>query len=108
MESSGAANRINLSERTHSRIKDFIACEHRGKVMTKDKREVDMYFANGILPELLGDSPRIPPTAFLRRYHIYFQQQPPSFPAFLLGPPPVDSVLEPASAPAPLPAARLT
>ena len=54
MESSGASNRINLSERTHSRVKDFFACEYRGKVMTKDKRELDMYFANGILPELVG------------------------------------------------------
>jgi adenylate cyclase len=86
MESSGAANRINLSERTHSRVKDFIACEHRGKVLTKDKREVDMYFADGILPELLGDSAEIPPAAFLRRYHIYFQKQPPSFPGFLVNP----------------------
>src|SRR5438552_1561713 len=40
MESSGTAGRINLSERTHSRVKDFIACEYRGKVMTKDKREL--------------------------------------------------------------------
>src|ERR1019366_10423590 len=82
MESSGAANRVNVSERTYSRIKDFIACEYRGKVLTKDNREVDMYFANGILPELLVDSSQSPPAAFLKRYQIYFQQQPPSFPAF--------------------------
>jgi len=84
MESSGAANRINLSERTHSRVKDFFACEYRGKVLTKDKRELDMYFATGILPELLGDSSQVPPSPFLRRYHVYFQHNPPSFPAFLL------------------------
>jgi class 3 adenylate cyclase/HAMP domain-containing protein len=84
MESSSAPNRINVSERTHSRIKDFIACEHRGKVLTKDKRELDMYFADGILPELLGESSQGPPPAFLRRYHVYFQRQPPSFPAFPL------------------------
>ena len=52
MESSGEANRINLSERTYSRVKDFLACEPRGKVLTKEKRELDMYFANGILPGL--------------------------------------------------------
>jgi class 3 adenylate cyclase/HAMP domain-containing protein len=83
MESSGAVDRINLSERTYSRVKDFIACEHRGKILTKERREEDMYFAEGILPELLGGSPQIPPPSFLRRYHVYFQQPPPSFPAFL-------------------------
>jgi hypothetical protein len=68
MESSGAANRINLSDRTYSRIKDFFECEHRGKVLTKEKREVDMYFVNGILPSLVNGSVQIPPPAFLRRY----------------------------------------
>jgi class 3 adenylate cyclase len=86
MESSGEANRVNLSERTYSRVKDFVACEPRGKVLTKDKREVDMYFANGILPSLLDGSGQIPPRAFVRRYNVYFQKDPPAFPAFLLNP----------------------
>jgi len=60
--------------------------------MTKDKREVDMYFAKGILPELLSDSSQVPPPAFSRRYHIYFQQKPPSFPAFLLEPAPASPI----------------
>ena len=85
MESSGEANRINLSERTYSRVKDFFACEHRGKVLTKEKREMDMYFANGILPVLLNGSGHVPPPAFVRRYNVYFQKDPPSFPAFLAG-----------------------
>jgi class 3 adenylate cyclase/HAMP domain-containing protein len=106
MESSGAANRINLSERTHSRVKDFIACEHRGKILTKDKRELDMYFANGILPELLGDGCQVPPPAFLRRYHVYFQKQPPSFPAFLLESASPAASSEGGRAPASLPAPR--
>jgi class 3 adenylate cyclase len=86
METSGEANRVNLSERTYSRVKDFIDCEHRGKVLTKERRELDMYFANGILPVLLngGDCP-IPP-AFSRRYNIYFQKNPPAFPEFFLKP----------------------
>ncbi len=83
MESSGEANRINLSERTYARVKDFFACEHRGKIATKDKREFDMYFANGLQPALLGDSNEIPPAAFVRRYNVYFQKDPPDFPAFL-------------------------
>ena len=83
MESSGQANRINLSERTYARIKDFFECEYRGKVLTKEKREVDMYFVNGILSSLVNGSPGGPPPAFLRRYNVYFQKDPPSFPAFL-------------------------
>jgi class 3 adenylate cyclase len=43
MESSGAPNRINISQHSYSRIKDFFDCEYRGKVLTKDKRAVDMY-----------------------------------------------------------------
>jgi len=85
MESSGEANRINLSERTYSRVKDFIACQHRGKVLTKEKRELDMYFANGILPGLVNGSSEIPPPAVVRRYNVYFQKDPPSFPGFLIG-----------------------
>jgi class 3 adenylate cyclase len=84
MESRGEANRINLSERTYSRVKDFFACEYRGKVLTKDKREMDMYFANGILPALVGDPTEVPPAAFVKRYNIYFQKDPAAFPAFLL------------------------
>jgi class 3 adenylate cyclase len=86
MESSGEANRINLSERTYSRVKDFLACEPRGKVLTKDKRELDMYFATGILPSLMNGSSQTPPPAFVRRYNVYFQKDPPAFPAFLVDP----------------------
>lgn len=83
MESSGAANRINISERTWARVKDFFECEHRGRVQTKDKREVDMYFVNGVLPALLDGSAMLPPPLFARRYHTYFEHDPPAFPAWL-------------------------
>lgn len=85
MESSGEANRINLSERTYSRVKDFLACDYRGKVLTKDKRELDMYFATGIQPSLMNGGEGAAPPAFLRRYNVYFQKDPPAFPAFLVG-----------------------
>ena len=85
MEASGQANRINLSERTYSRVKDFFDCEYRGKVLTKEKRELDMYFANGLLPSLVNGSSECPPPAFVRRYNVYFQKDPPAFPAFLIG-----------------------
>ena len=82
MESSGEANRINLSERTYSRVKDFFACEHRGKVLTKEKRELDMYFANGILPSLLNGSDQAPPPPSCAATTC-ISRKIPSFPAFL-------------------------
>jgi len=82
MESSGTPNCINISERTYARVKDFFQCEHRGKVMTKDKREVDMYFVRGVQPQLVQDGTF---AAFARRYRLYFAEEPPSFPEFLLG-----------------------
>jgi adenylate cyclase len=85
MESSGAANRINLSTRTYSRVKDFFACEPRGQVTTKEGKSYEMFFANGILPKLIDDRTQSPPPAFVRRYRIYFQKSPPAFPGFLLG-----------------------
>ncbi|MEZ5403810.1 MAG: adenylate/guanylate cyclase domain-containing protein [Bryobacteraceae bacterium] len=83
MESSGEANRVNISERTYSRIKDFIECEYRGKIQTKDKRQVEMYFVRGVKPALMDGPPDGVPPAFARRYRVYFQKQPPAFPAFL-------------------------
>ncbi|HVW09335.1 MAG TPA: adenylate/guanylate cyclase domain-containing protein [Bryobacteraceae bacterium] len=71
MESSGVPNRVNISDRTWSRVKDFFECEHRGKIQTKDKREVDMYLVQGFLPRLSS------PEEFARRYDVYFQKKPP-------------------------------
>lgn len=71
MESSGVPNRINISERTYSRVKDFFACQARGKILTKDKREVDMFLVEGMLPALAA------PGEFGRRYELYFHKSPP-------------------------------
>lgn len=45
MESSGAPNRVNVSERTYGLIQQEIVCEARGEVRTKDGRALPMYFA---------------------------------------------------------------
>lgn len=41
-------NRVNISAATYARVKDVIACEPRGPVRTKDGRDLEMYFANGL------------------------------------------------------------
>ena len=55
MESSGEAGKINISGTTYEFVKDFFVCEHRGRMPVKYKGELDMYFVNGIIPELRDD-----------------------------------------------------
>jgi len=52
MESSGEAGRINISGTTYEFVKEFFDCEYRGKMPVKYKGELEMYFVNGIIPEL--------------------------------------------------------
>jgi class 3 adenylate cyclase/tetratricopeptide (TPR) repeat protein len=46
MESSGEAGKINISGSTYELIKDDFTCTPRGKVMAKNKGEVEMYFVD--------------------------------------------------------------
>jgi adenylate cyclase len=56
MESSGEGNRINISGTTYEFVKDFFQCEYRGRMPVKYKGELDMYFVNGIIPELCDEN----------------------------------------------------
>ena len=86
MESGGAPNRINVSESVYRRAKDFFTFESRGKVLTKEKKELDMFLLGGIQPALMVSSDRgaAAPPAFVQRYRTYFGKDPVAFPAFLL------------------------
>ena len=44
MESSGEAGKVNISGSTFELVKDKFTCSYRGKIQTKNKGEVDMYF----------------------------------------------------------------
>jgi adenylate cyclase len=46
MESSGEAGKVNISGSTYELVKDKFTCTHRGKIQTKNKGEVDMYFVS--------------------------------------------------------------
>lgn len=70
MESSGAVGRVNLSESTWALVKDFIECEPRGHVQTKDKRDLQMYFAVGVKPDLAEAE------VFVQRYRARFGAEP--------------------------------
>ena len=52
MESSGEPEKINISGVTYDYVKDFFICEYRGRMPVKYKGDLDMYFVNGIRPEL--------------------------------------------------------
>ena len=47
MEQNSEAGRINISEATYVQIKDKVQCTHRGKIVAKNKGEIDMYFIGG-------------------------------------------------------------
>ncbi len=47
MESAGEAGNVNISGSTYELVKTQFACTYRGKIDTKGKGEVDMYFVEG-------------------------------------------------------------
>jgi|GEM_PF-1181005 len=44
MESSGEAGKVNISGQTYEFVKEHFNCTYRGKIIAKNKGEVDMYF----------------------------------------------------------------
>lgn len=69
LESSGQAGRINISRATYEQVKDFFVCQYRGRVVAKNKGEIEMYFVDGIRPELARDpGGNIPNEKFLELY----------------------------------------
>ena len=86
MESGGAANRINVSESVYRRAKDFFTFEARGRMLTKEKKELEMFLVSGMQPALLegdDDPSTVAPPAFVKRYRTYFGKDPIAFPQFL-------------------------
>jgi class 3 adenylate cyclase len=67
MESSGLAQRVNISGDTYNFVQDFFDCEYRGKIAAKNKGEVDMYLVNGIKAELLTKEDQ-PNSKFFTKY----------------------------------------
>jgi PAS domain S-box-containing protein len=52
MESSGLPGQVNVSQTTYEVARDFFEFEHRGKIATKRKGELEMFNALRIRPEL--------------------------------------------------------
>ena len=67
LESGCIENRINVSHSTYEFAKDFFDFEYRGKFEAKNRGSMDMYFLNGIKPELAEREIR-PNQTFLNMY----------------------------------------
>ena len=52
MEMTGQIGKVNISGETYELVKNFFDCTHRGKVVAKNKGEIDMYFVDGIKLEM--------------------------------------------------------
>jgi class 3 adenylate cyclase len=70
MESSGEAGRVNISGVTYALVKDYFICEYRGKLPVKYKGNIDMYFVNGLRPELSVDLHGIPNRRFFLKIQL--------------------------------------
>ena len=55
MESSGSPETINISKSTYELVQEFFVCDYRGKLVAKNKGEVDMYFVQRLKPEYSED-----------------------------------------------------
>lgn len=55
MESSGAAEQVNISKATYDLVHEYFVCEYRGKLVAKNKGEIDMYFVKRLKPEFSED-----------------------------------------------------
>jgi adenylate cyclase len=61
MESSGSPETINISKSTYELVQEFFVCDYRGKLVAKNKGEVDMYFVRRLKPEYCEDMRGIMP-----------------------------------------------
>jgi class 3 adenylate cyclase/predicted metal-dependent HD superfamily phosphohydrolase/Flp pilus assembly protein TadD len=67
MESSGDAGKINISGETYSYVNNFYDCSFRGKIIAKNKGEIEMYFVDRIKPRLsVNMDGRIPNEEFFK------------------------------------------
>ncbi|MCI5776672.1 MAG: adenylate/guanylate cyclase domain-containing protein [Bacteroidales bacterium] len=67
MESGGEAGRVNISESTYQRVRDFFECEYRGKMPVKYKGEMDMYFVKRLKEEYCQQGSTCKPNDALMR-----------------------------------------
>ncbi len=53
MESNGEPGRVNISAATYELVKEVYACSYRGKIYAKNVGEIDMYFVDGKISDII-------------------------------------------------------
>ncbi len=52
LESASEPGQVNISDATFQRVKQQFNCQHRGKIATKNKADMSMYFVESTIPAL--------------------------------------------------------
>jgi PAS domain S-box-containing protein len=63
MESSGEANKINISGSTYKYVCKYFNCTYRGKVEVRNMGEIDMYFVTGLKKKYRSDKDGVIPNS---------------------------------------------
>jgi len=66
MESAGEVGKVNISGETFKHIEAYFDCEYRGKIVAKNKGEIDMYFVHGLKPDFAEPGSTIYPNKDFR------------------------------------------
>ena len=61
LEQASDTNRINISEATHHRVKNFFDCTPRGEIEAKNKGMLSMYWLDRIKPQYSADDNGLEP-----------------------------------------------
>ena len=69
METNSEAGQINISRSTYEQTKYFFACNFRGQVPAKNRGYLEMFFLNGIRPELSVNGEGLVPNERFRQLY---------------------------------------
>ncbi len=67
MEQASEPGKINISQSTYDKIKDFFECTPRGEIPVKNIGSISMYYVERILPELSDDLDGVLPNAAFKK-----------------------------------------
>ena len=84
LESAGESGKINISNSTRERIKDFFYCTARGDIVVKEGTKFPMFFVEGIHADLLDCDENDVPIGLRNRYQVYFEKELMPLPEFML------------------------
>ena len=67
MQEASEPGKINISQSTYDKVKDFFECTPRGEIPVKNIGSISMYYVERILPELSDDADGVYPNAAFKK-----------------------------------------